>query len=98
MNHTIVTDITFMSTLGREQQNIRPFLIFLSLNNFNPALALDLVECGSDVSSNTNGNGYVEMHCARPKRSLFVIVQEEESLSMKVCDFTVHSHLSDLLL
>ena len=92
-----MTDIAFMSTLRREIQNIRPFSIFLSLQNFNPALASDLVECGSDVSSNTNANGYVEMQCARPKRSLFVIVQEEDSFSLKVCDFTVHSHLSHLL-
>ena len=87
-----------MSTHGRANHNIRPFSIFLSLENFNPALASDLVECGSDVSSNTNANGYVEMQCARPKRSLFVIVQEEDSNVMKVCDFTVHSRVSDFLL
>ena len=87
-----------MSTLRREQQNIRHFSIFLSLKDFNPALASDLVECGSDVSSNTNANGYVEMQCARPKRSLFVIVQEEDSFGLKVCDFTVHSYLSNILL
>ena len=92
-----MTDIAIMSTQGREHQNIRPFSIFLSLENYNPALASELVECGSDVSSNTNGNGYVEIQCARPKRSLFVIVQEEDSFALKVCDFTVHSHLSDLL-
>ena len=87
-----------MSTHGRANHNIRPFSIFLSLENFNPALASDLVECGSDVSSNTNANGYVEMQCARPERSLFVIVQEEDSFGLKVCDFTVHSYLSNILL
>ena len=77
--------------------NPQQFTTYLSLKNPDPHLASDLVECGSDSTTNVNDNRAVEIQCVRPRRSLFVIL-EEGPWALKVCDFTVYSFLSDYLL
>ena len=96
VSQVIVTDIAYRASVSW-QSNGKHFTAYLSLTTNNPTGASDLTECGRSTTDAVNDERDAVVHCIRPMRSLYVMV-EVDYQNIVVCEFYVYSSSADYLL